>query len=204
MVSRLLSWLILVSLTFSGCSSGGGAQQTVLPQSHEIQGAPITQQTETLVSANAVLPSATTHFLYAAAFDRVNIYTLPLTSTSTPLHHITGFVDAAGVQVGSNNINVIDVQSSANGLVIFFASGANALMKRCSVSFNAAPFAIDVHDRELYLAFNTLGFVSQFANLPTGGTPGPCTGEKPVNDGNGLTNPQAVAADNHFVYVGAQ
>ena len=194
MISRVLSCFVTFGvLVLSACSAGGGARQSVLPQNRAIESAPIMAQTDAL--------PASTHFLYAASLNVVNIYALPLTASSKPVHTIAGFAGAAGVKVGTTNINVIDTQNNVAGLNIYFASGVNALKKRCSVAYTS-PFGIAIHSDNLYLISPALREVSEFADTEsTIGTPQPCSGETPVNDKNGLANPQGVAADGKFVYI---
>ena len=194
MSSRMLSCFAIIGAVVLGACSAGGHSQTLLPQNRAIQPAPITPQSERP-------PATTTHFLYATAINVVNIYALPLKATSKPLHTITGFMGAVGVKVGTTNINVIDNQKNADSLDIYFASGANALKKRCGAAY-ASPFGIALHSADLYLVSSGLGELSQFSDSESAvGTPQPCSGETPVNDTNGLSVPQGVAADSKFVYV---
>ena len=193
MMSRVLSCFVTIGVLVLSACSAGGAPQSVLPQNRTIESAPIMLQTDAL--------PASTHFLYAAALNVVNIYALPLTASSKPVHTIAGFTGAGGVKVGTTNINVIDNQNNVDALNIYFASGVNALKKRCSVAYTS-PFGIAIQSDSLYLVSTALREVSQFADTEsTTGTPQPCSGEMPVNDKNGLANPQGVAADGKFVYI---
>lgn len=193
---RSFSSSVIAGVVFvSGCSAGGGLQQSTLPQSRAVQALPITAQNDSA--------SASTHFLYVAGFNILNVYALPLTAASKPAHTISGFTDAAAVTVGTTNINVLDVQNPAAGLDVFFASGPNKFKKRCSIPYpSSGASSIVYHSDALYLVTETPGEVSRFADTESStGTPQPCNGEKPVNDTNALASPAGVGANGKFVYV---
>lgn len=193
---RWFSWSVIAGVVFvSGCAAGGGFQQPALPQSRSAQPQLIAAQ-----PGNS--SAATTHFLYVASKDLLEIYALPLNAASKPVHTISGFRFAVGVAVGTANINVIDQRNAGEGLDVYYASGANALKKRCAVKATA-PEGIAYRSDALYLTSNSLGNVARFADTESSSAkPQPCTGEAPVSDSNGLFNPLSVSANGQFVYVG--
>ena len=194
---RSVSTSVIAGVIFvSGCSAGGGLQQPALPQSRAVQPIQIASQPDNPSFATA------THFLYVASQTAVDIYALPLTAASKPVHTISGFSDASGVAVGTADINVVDLENQSNGINIYYASGTNALKKRCSIAYVAA-YAISYNSNALYVVSPSLDSVARFADLESLSTkPQPCNGEKPVTDSNGLSTPISVGSDGKFVFVG--
>lgn len=195
---RSFSSSVIASVVFiSGCSAGGGLPQSALPQSRAVA-----QPMQIASQSDDPSFAGTTHFLYAASQVALDIYKLPLTAASKPVHTISGFSDASGVAVGSADINVVDLENPTNAINIYYASGTNALKKRCSVAYTAA-YAISYNSSALYVVSPTLMSVARFADVESLSTgPQPCTGETPVSDSNGLTAPISVASNGKFVFVG--
>ena len=191
---RLFSFSVIAGVGFlSGCSSGGGLQQSALPQSRAVQPMQIASQPD-------ISPVTATHFLYVTSGSALEIYALPLTAASKPVHTITGLTNATGVAVGTADINVID--GGTDLIDVYYASAAKAFKLRCTVGYTG-PLAIAYHSDALYVVSASLDSVARFADLENLSTkPQPCNGEAPVSDSNGLSTPNSAAADGRFVFAG--
>ena len=148
------------------------------------------------------------HFLYVTVgtqqdTSQLLVYRLPLTSTSKPTATLSGFSFATGVAVGDTNIVVAD--NGTEQLDFYFRDGSNTNVLRCSRQYGDAGegvFAVALHGTDLYTTIGEAERVAEFANGDGHGTPLPCSSESPIfNNGNAISRPSGVVADDNFVYV---
>jgi hypothetical protein len=200
---RSLLLAVPVVLILSACSASTG-MPTASGQMAQLQ--------QASVESSGQSSSGDTHYLYVTAQNasgplngsKLFVFALPLTASSKPIATVSGFYYPTGVAVGDTNIVVAD--NAGGKLLFYYRSGASAYALRCSVTYGPAgtgPFGVALAGTNLFVTDGQTQRVSEFANGDGSGTPLPCSSERPVsNVANGISMPDAVAANDTFVYVG--
>lgn len=194
--SQRLLLAVIATAALSACSGGGSLNPKAA--------APQQKYHVTTTQSYSTGP-----FLYTASVDRVNLYKLPLTTSSLPYATIYGFQDARDVKVENNDLDVADSTFGYNALVTFDQVQSTTTVGvsftfDCFVSFQNA-FAEAIHSDHLYV-------VQQYNDLyPILGSPQymveysedtPCSPSYVLAyTSNGLDVPRGVAANDHYIFV---
>lgn len=186
---RALILAVVTTAALTACSGGG----SVTPR-----GA-VPQQNYHSTTPKSYSPGP---FLYAASFDRVNLYKLPITNSSTVYTTLTGFRDARDVKVENNDVDVADSTFGYNAIITF-----DQVNTAIGVSFNfecaaplPEPFAEAIHGDHLYVVLQGIISGEQFLTRYSEDTP--CgTSHIDAYTNNGVNVPRGVAVNSSYIFV---